>query len=290
MKPLLALLLAMTLSPAATGQAGSEEQALLEMFFAKDAKTVEAHFPEQVREELKKLGPLDRTKFERTVLISANICGEGKCSVPDDGHALIVMEQLLEEEKVTREIRLHRKISNGRESLLDLESSEGHGGGLQVWMVLENEVWRLTEISLEGRQRFTIDEAFVERFRDTARKDAEQEGIDAMLELSSAVSSYGYRHPDVGVPLTLDELRAEPAANDADESADRPEIDPDLLQGKKHAYTFEYARMSRDEFVITARPVCYGPLTRRSFWMDSHGSIRFTEEDRRATAEDLPLR
>jgi hypothetical protein len=289
MKHGVGLLLMMALSASAMAQAGTEEQALLEMFFAKDAKTVEAHFPEQVREELKKLSPIDRAKFEQTVLVRGSVCGEGKCSTPEDGHALIAMELTLGDERVTREVRLHRKISNGRESLLDLESAEGYGGGLQIWMILENEVWRLTEISLSGRQRFTIDEAFVERFRDTARKDAEQDAVSAMLEIYSAVSSYSYRHRDLGVPINLDELRVEPPALDGDEPAYRPEVEPDLLKGRKGRYTFEYARTSRDGFVITGRPASYDAMTKRSFWMDSHGTIRFTEENRVATAEDTVL-
>lgn len=68
-----------------------------------------------------------------------------------------------------------------------------------------------------------------------------------------------------------------------------------LASGEKTGYRFTLAPRRRDEngrlagYEVHARPEEYGRTGQRSFYSDETGVIRYTTEDRRATAEDPPL-
>jgi len=54
-------------------------------------------------------------------------------------------------------------------------------------------------------------------------------------------------------------------------------------------YRFEYTWVGGphdDAYRVVARPITYGPDTRRSFYLDQTGLIGFTDEDRSATDDD----
>lgn len=65
-------------------------------------------------------------------------------------------------------------------------------------------------------------------------------------------------------------------------------IDSVLGSGNKGGYTFLVAGSS-SEFYVVARPTSYNETGIRSFFSDETGVIRYTTEDRPATAEDSPL-
>lgn len=78
-------------------------------------------------------------------------------------------------------------------------------------------------------------------------------------------------------------------------------LDPVLASGTRSHYTFEYLPGPLVEkpaagcpagvrsYSVSARPVGYGRCGYRNFWTDQSGVIRFTPEDRAATANDPPL-
>ncbi len=66
-------------------------------------------------------------------------------------------------------------------------------------------------------------------------------------------------------------------------------IDSVLASGTKEGYTFILSTdAGNDSFAIYATPITYD-ARRRSFYTDQTGVIRYTAEDRPATAEDTPL-
>ncbi len=72
-------------------------------------------------------------------------------------------------------------------------------------------------------------------------------------------------------------------------------IDDVLARGVKNAYRFTYTPGARDakglivSYTLTARPLKYTSRTRPSYFTDESGVVRFTQEDRDATAQDPPL-
>lgn len=70
-------------------------------------------------------------------------------------------------------------------------------------------------------------------------------------------------------------------------------IDEALATGRRHGYRFSYMPQVKNQravsFLIEARPERYGQSGRRSFRADDSGLIRFTLEDRAATAQDPAL-
>ncbi len=67
-------------------------------------------------------------------------------------------------------------------------------------------------------------------------------------------------------------------------------IDSVLASGTQDGYTFSTSAGSDGRtFTVNARPVTRGERTNRSFYSDQIGVIRYTKEDRPATADDPPL-
>ena len=65
-------------------------------------------------------------------------------------------------------------------------------------------------------------------------------------------------------------------------------IDAVLASGTKDGYAFS-TDGDTSTFTVNARPLDYGPDGTRNFFADESGVIRYTREDRPATADDLPL-
>ncbi len=65
-------------------------------------------------------------------------------------------------------------------------------------------------------------------------------------------------------------------------------IDSALESGVKDGYVFSMGSFGRG-FTVGATPMIYGSTGTRSFFADETGVIRYTREERPATAEDPPL-
>lgn len=75
----------------------------------------------------------------------------------------------------------------------------------------------------------------------------------------------------------------------------------ELLEGRSSTYVFVYSAgppvenpaegcpTGMKSFTIVARPVKYGGVTRRSFFADESGVVRYTTEDRSPTKADSPI-
>ena len=61
-----------------------------------------------------------------------------------------------------------------------------------------------------------------------------------------------------------------------------------LRSGTNHGYSFRVVGSSKS-FTVNATPLAYGSSGTRSFFSDPTGVIRYTSEDRRASAQDPPL-
>lgn len=72
-------------------------------------------------------------------------------------------------------------------------------------------------------------------------------------------------------------------------------IDDFLARGRKNSYEFTYTPGTPDpsgnitRYTLAARPLTYTRRSKRSYFSDESGVIRYTEEERGATAQDPPV-
>jgi type IV pilus assembly protein PilA len=270
---------------AAIAQTSPEEQVLLDMFFAKNAATVENHFPEAVRKVLRELKPEDRAEFEKVIMIRNQLCERSKCSVPGDGHALLAVEREGESGPEVVEVKLHRRLSDGRESVLQFETatSERSVESFQIWMSVEEGVWRITEIRGPYGQKVILDKEFAERFVHARLNSNESSAVGNIRTLNTSLVTYASTYSDIGFATSLGALGGEGGSpNHAGL------IDAVLASAEKSGYRFSL-RGESNEYEIVARPIRFGETGTKSFFTDQSGVIRFTEENRAATASDQPL-
>jgi hypothetical protein len=117
------------------------------------------------------------------------------------------------------------------------------------------------------------------------RAPDEASSIGAIRTINVAQVEYARTHPDRGFASSLAELGP---------GSDDPLIDSVLASGKKSSYIFILTAAPPDShgrivrYGITARPQHYGK-TKHSFFIDESGVLRFTVENRAATAQDPAL-
>lgn len=115
--------------------------------------------------------------------------------------------------------------------------------------------------------------------------------VGSLRQYVSGCISYSNMHPELGYPANLsllgpggdgllDEMLAPPGG---------------VTTASKSGYSFTYTPGKPDEsrrvntFTISARPLKYRGTGQRNLFVDESGVIRFTVEDRPATAQDPPI-
>jgi hypothetical protein len=113
----------------------------------------------------------------------------------------------------------------------------------------------------------------------------EASAVGSLRTINVAQTEYARSHPDRGFASSLAELG--PGTGDL--------IDSVLASGKKSSYVFILTAAPPDSqgrivrYNVMASPQHYGRNIRHNFLTDESGVIRFTTENRAATAQDPPL-
>jgi hypothetical protein len=121
-------------------------------------------------------------------------------------------------------------------------------------------------------------------FRERAPYEAS--AVGSLRTINVAQVEYARTHPDRGFASSLAELGP---------GSDDPLIDSVLASGKKSSYIFILTAAPPDShgrivrYGITARPQHYGKNVKHNFFTDESGVLRFTTENRAATAQDPTL-
>jgi hypothetical protein len=121
-------------------------------------------------------------------------------------------------------------------------------------------------------------------FRERAHYEAS--AVGSLRTINVAQVEYARTHPDRGFASSLAELGP---------GSDDPLIDSVLASGKKSSYIFILTAAPPDShgrivrYGITARPQHYGKNIKHNFFTDESGVLRFTTENRAATAQDPTL-
>jgi len=114
----------------------------------------------------------------------------------------------------------------------------------------------------------------------------ESDAVQSMKEITRAEQQYASANPSVGFAPSLSLLGPAPGPG---------WINSELAQGRKDAYEFRLCANNfsdathRPSFVVLARPRGFRRGAIRSFYTDDSGVIRFTAENRPATAGDPPI-
>jgi hypothetical protein len=114
----------------------------------------------------------------------------------------------------------------------------------------------------------------------------EASAADALRAINAAQIQYARTHPGEGFASSLKELGPSPGA---------ALIDEDLANGRRYNYILTLTASFADssghitQYALTARPLSYGSLGRRSFFSDQSGVIHYTAADRTPTVYDRVL-
>jgi hypothetical protein len=155
-------------------------------------------------------------------------------------------------------------------------------------MKLEDGEWCVTELTNpNGYERIDLEdpETIAEMVHSPVH-ESEEAALGNLRMLVTALISYNAGFPNVGYPDKLDALGESLATGEPD-SDHAQFIDMELARTHiKTGYQFEYQKTSHDSYQISARLLEFGKTGSRNFFVDESGVIRFTLEDREATASD----
>jgi len=182
-------------------------------------------------------------------------------------------------------------LSDGDETLLRfrLEGRNAHDSErdlrVSVGMRYVEDEWRIYEV--EGGQVFRLDDTkLLDRFLSSREIGNEGSAIGSLRTYNTAIVTYAATYPDTGFPESVTVLGGAGGSPEHAGLVDNILASPPF---EKSGYRFTYRRPSKEEYTITARPVDSASGSSRSFFTDQSGVIRYTKEDRDATAEDDPL-
>ena len=123
-------------------------------------------------------------------------------------------------------------------------------------------------------------------FVDSRTAANESSAVGSLRTVANAQNSFSKEHPDKDFATSLGELGPPPGDN---------QIDSALASGAKSGYVFTFNPGSPDssgrrtKYAVTAQPRTFEKTGDRSFFVDESGLIRYTIENRPATAADPPL-
>lgn len=293
-RPLLALML-LAVALRAHGQGSPEEAAIAELLTAKDAASVEKHLPKALSDALDSTDKATREELlsrPRSIMKRKGL----KIAQSDDGRGLLAFDVEIPDAEIKHfELIAQRRISNGAEAVLVIAcvSPERTWGESQVWMRYEDGEWRVTEFT-DPTNFGTVqldDPEVIKELAPTPRYKNEMNAIGGVSQIMRGVfrygMTYGPRYPSGG-PQRMEMLGG--ASDGAPSSEHAGFIDSDLASTHvRSGYRFAYEKTSIDTYTITASPLEFGKTGTRNFFADESGVLRFTTEDRQATANDPPV-
>lgn len=278
--------------------------AVLAVFFAADTATVESYLLESTKAQLQQLKPGYRQFILEGLRVSQTLEKEGGIQVQrvNQGNALLRLQETGGNESY--EVSLANEQVEGDRAVVEalVEGGTPEAARVIVHLGWENGGWRLAQFELRapsGRSTVVALDSpqFSERVVEFRLGLYEATAIRALRTLNTALTTYASTYTDVGYPENLSALGEPPPGRPCGPSGAclvaRALACRDTFFCIENGYVFTYTRTggvaTGRSYTIRARPINYGVSGRRSFFTDESGVIRFTTEDRAATAADPPL-
>ena len=288
-RTLLALML-LTVVLRAHGQGSPEETAIAEILTAKDAASIEKHLPKALTDALDSVDKSTREQLlsrPRSIMEMKGL----KVAEPHDGRAFLAFDVKPTDAEIKHfELVTQKRISNGADAVLVVAcvAPERTWGVAEVWMRFEDGEWRVVQLTdPAGSGSIDLeDPEFIAQLVPTEQHKNEMNAIGGLREIVTASVSYSAGFMEF--PQQLEMLGGPPDGETTSEHAGL--LDPELASTHvRSGYRFSYEKTSIDSYTVTASAIEFGKSGARNFFADESGVIRFTTEDRAATANDPPL-
>jgi len=279
--------------PAAAPKPQTPRQALLEMLFARDAKTFDRHLPAEARKKMAELGMLDSES--RPTLFDAREMQYMKTF--EEGPVLLVFEppprpyRSRPEPKQRIEITVDADDLRGDEAVLELGFHRYLDGVEQlgqleprfrVTMFLEKGVWKLGDLAVSAHLPLrdpTLLTEFEKEFAHERVSANESSAVGSLRVINVAQVSYQARSGRY--TCVLESLG--PNASGKEDATHAAYLDQKLASGSKGGYLFRLSDCgSGGAYRASAVPAQPGVTGARAFCTDDSGIIRASEE---ATAD-----
>lgn len=271
--------------------------AALGVFFAADAATVESFLLESTKAQLQQLEPAEREDFLSALRIRRNLEERERFRVErvNQGNTLLRLYPPGSPQPLT--VVLDKEQATGDRAVVEaLVQGGAEAGRVTVRLSWENGSWRLAGFQVQAPTGRSFgmqldDPSFLESLMESRRSASEVAAVASMRNYLSGCIFYSANHPDLGFPATLSLLG--PAGDNSVDAELTPAGGGNTVARSGYRFTYTPGKVDTygrvNTFTVSARPVKYGATGRRSFFVDESGWIRFTTEDRAATAADPPL-
>lgn len=281
---------------AAASAQSTPEEAIIKLVTAEGPQDVISVLPEKTRNALAKttakrkaelFAQLTEWKKEEGLKIQAR--------VSDD---LLTFQ---DKNGMTVHLKVKQTINDGMNAVLALNISaedkegkperapRGESPTMIAWLRIEEGDWRIAAVG--GVALFQLDgEETLAAINDTSKPRSgfdgnEASAVGSLRTLNTANVTYAGTY-DMSFAPSIQALGGEGKDPTPEHSL---LIDPRLASGEKSGYVFTYQSFGQNAYTISARPKQFGETGKRSFFTDESGVIRFTEDDRAATAQDAPI-
>lgn len=266
--------------------------ALWEVALATDSSVVQRHLPTGAVQALSECDPSHATikgglfQLPEQMQIDASKRSEGVVSVLDPQH------------QQTFEIRIARSEVTATKAVFDVLITHKHPSiaansssfTSSVTLELEDGEWRVVTVSgtVDGKEQISD----LRTMGAKCRKANEQTAIGSMRAINTAQVTYAATYPEIGFARELSRFaqpspawQSRPEASGLLDSTFACATQPCVRYG--YELRIETAGTTPvTHYKAFARPVAYGKTGTLSFYTDDKGVIRFTTEDRDATAKD----
>lgn len=299
----------------AFGQSGSPQEALEELATTENTEIVLKHLPVSVGHTIEQMSPAERAAIDKQLLIRRKMKEEGvelqrggdgstwELTGPSDTED--INSAASPRKKIL--ITIQSAIENGTDALLiidrrpDLSAPPGQEQpeprkreSALVRMKFEEGEWRITDVG--AVEQVSVEDLLLKDIAehgDSTQAAKEASAVGTLRTLNTAIISYESTYASVGLPPTIAALACASDETCSDSSAEHAALLDStfgLSPLVRRGYEFQYTRISSDRYVIVATPVGTDQTAApRSFYTDESGVIRFTQENRAATAQDRPL-
>ncbi|HEU4413524.1 MAG TPA: hypothetical protein VFT65_01980 [Candidatus Angelobacter sp.] len=270
-------------------QAATPQAALEELATATKPEVIARHLPEPVQKSIEVLPKLLK-QHVMDQLLEMKDSQLNECTIRP-AHNADGWEIIDENGETKGRVTLDAAYISGVDALLPLRiEQDGNSHTFIVTMHLEDDEWRLDSLGPWEKSDLGLGKLV----HQPTQMEKNEEAAKATLQtVSRAVNNYAREHPRIGYPSSLKTL-SEPVEGNKFLgrflSLDASFAEDPLI---KDGYRFRYLHTEvgagtlddLGNFEITAVPVEFGKTGSKSYFMNN-SSLRFTPENRPATAED----
>lgn len=254
---------------------------MVEAATADDPQTVINHLPTSLQDRFKTLSGPSKTQLLNKLLVMRQLEAEGmKVHQTDDNGGWEISKK--DGAKIT--IRSRGAFIFGLEALVLLDVTDGKDASAYiVGLRLEGDDWRVTELGpWDSRRIDTL-------LPSPEQTPSESAATSTLKVLNNALTMFATIYRQIGYPSRLQYLSGSRGQDPSSEHAML--IDKSLLTEPmvRSGYEFRYTFLSPLHYSITATQMDFAKTGERNFFIDETSTIRFTQQNRPATADDPAL-